>query len=394
VISVVDALAHLRGVDMPLISELTALPDLLGRVLAADVTANITQPPFAASAMDGYAVRLCDIYAAGAQLTVIGEAPAGQPFEGEVAAGQAVRLFTGSVIPSGADTVIIQENVTRQTDIITVDEPQSSARHIRYAGGDFHAGQCLAQKGTRLNGFHGTLFAAANVAAVPCYSPLRVALFANGDELAEPGDVITLGQVINSNHYGLSHIIEDAGAVPHYLGRAGDTVESVQTMFEKGRMANVIVPIGGASVGDYDVVKKAFIASGGEMIFSKIAVRPGKPTWFGKIGKRYVLGLPGNPASALVCAQLFLRALLRAEAPCIPAILTEDIGANGGRESYMRGQAALNETGQIWVLPESRQDSALLSPFTEGNCLIKRVVRDGARNAGDSVQLIPMRPFF
>lgn len=375
--------------------EAVSLTDCAGRILAENVSAKITQPPFAASAMDGYAVLFDDV-AVGATLSVIGEAPAGAPFDGCVGPGEAVRIFTGGVVPKGADHVVIQEDTTRDADTIVINEEQPAPRHIRSAGIDFRAGDILAEKGAMLNEIHGSFFAAANIDAVHVVRRPRIAVFSNGDELVEPGDALKPGQIVNSNHYALCALIERWGGEPIYLGCGRDSEAAITKMFEQARGADVIVPIGGASVGDYDFVKDACRTIGAEMVFEKVAVRPGKPTWFARWNGSRILGLPGNPASAIVTATLFAQPLIVAlgggdqriiegEAP-----LTSALGANGQRETYLRAVLSKTTSG-VSIAPAPDQDSSLLRPFAAANALIKRAPDAKAARAGDPVPYIRLR---
>ncbi len=394
-LSVDDALsAVLDGVDA-LDAEDAPLTALCGRILARDALAGATQPPFAASAMDGYAVRFADM-AVGARLSVIGEAPAGAPFAGAVGAGQAVRIFTGAVVPAGADHVLIQEDAAREGDAITVQAEQPAPRHIREAGLDFRQGDVLAPAGTRLHELHGAIFAAGNLAAVSVHRRPRVAFFANGDELVDPGSALRPGQVVNANPFALSEMVRTWGGAPDYLGRAPDDPDAVRRAFERARDADLILPIGGASVGDHDYVKSAFAAAGGEIVFDKVAMRPGKPTWFGRLGAARVVGLPGNPASAVVASALFAQPLLRRlagerwRAPFVEGRLAEPLPPNGRRESYLRAEAVASAAGYS-LDPADNQDSALLSPFARANALIRRAPDAPAAAAGDPADFVRLR---
>jgi len=396
-ISVEEAVAAILDGAAPREAETVSPGACAGRVAAADITARMTQPPFAASAMDGYAVRFEDAQQ-GATLNVIGEAPAGAPFDGAVAPGTCVRIFTGGVVPEGADHIVIQEDVSRENEVITVNDKQESPRHIRAAGIDFKEGDVLAQAGETLHEMHGSIFAAANIDVAPVVRRPVVALFSNGDELVEPGAKLKPGQIINSNHYALVGMVERWGGEARYLGRAADKENDIREFFQRGREANIIVPIGGASVGDYDFVKSAFAAEGGETKFEKVAVRPGKPTWYGRMGGARVIGLPGNPASALVTAALFVQPLVGRLAGQAAggaskfetAQLTAPLNANGKRESYLRGTASPSSNGYM-VSPAADQDSSLLSPFANANVLIRRAVNAPAAGEGDSVEIVWLR---
>ena len=390
-LSVEEAIAAVLEGAAPLGADPAGLSQLLGRILAEDVNARMTQPPFAASAMDGYAVRFEDA-AAGAELRVIGEAPAGAPFAGKLGKGEAVRIFTGGAVPDGVDHVVIQEDVARDGDRITVNDAQDAPRNIRPAGIDFKEGDVLATAGTRLHELHGAIFAASNIAEASVYRRPRVAVFSNGDELKEPGADLKPGQIVNSNHYALSAMIHAWGGEAVYLGCAPDDEASIRGFFRRGSDCDVIVPIGGASVGDYDFVKSAFAIEGGEIVFSKVAVRPGKPTWCGRLGSARVIGLPGNPASAIVTAALFLQPLVRRLAgetwavPFAKARVTEILAPNGGREAYLR---AVAKDGAVSTAPN--QDSSLLLPFAAANALIRRPANAPAVEAGGEVEFVWLR---
>lgn len=391
-LSVDEALDHILKDAVALETETVPLTACTGRIAASDITANITQPPFAASAMDGYAVRAGDI-AKGAVLNLIGEAPAGFPFQREVGPGETVRVYTGAAIPDGADHVVVQENVIREGETIRLAAGNFSSRHIRDAGIDFTQGDTLCTAGTELNEIHGSLLAAANIAAVPVVRCPVIALFSNGDELVDPGSQLARGQIVDANHYALSALIKRWGGEPNYLGRAGDTKTSVQELLEAAAGSDLIVPIGGASVGDFDVVKPALLEAGGDIVFEKVAVRPGKPTWFGKFGEARVIGLPGNPASAVVTSSLFVQALVRRLSGAsstkvfTPATLTQPLETNGAREHFMRAVRQPGQSG-LTVSPSDNQDSSLLSPLASANALIRRMPHVPAAKSGDIVQTL------
>ncbi len=390
-LSVEEAIAAVTESAGPLGAEEVGLSALAGRIAAQDVIARLTQPPFSASAMDGYAVRFAGMKA-GARLKVIGEAPAGAPFAGSVGVGEAVRIFTGAAVPQGADHVVIQEDVTRDGETIALNEAQERPRNIRAAGIDFREGDVLAKAGERLHEMHGAIFAAANIASVSVYRRPKVVVFSNGDELMEPGAILEPGQIINSNHYALSAMIGAWGGEAVYLGCASDNEEAIRGYFQRGADADVIIPVGGASVGDYDYVKSAFAKEGGEIRFEKVAVRPGKPTWCGALKGARVVGLPGNPASAIVTAALFAQPLVRKlagetwAAPFAKARLAAPIGANGGREAYLRAQVKDGEAA-----PAPNQDSSLLLPFAAANALIRRPAHAPALDVGAEIEFVRLR---
>ena len=385
-ISVSDALAIIYSRRPIFGTETLPLRDLAGRMSAKAITARLTQPPFDSSAMDGYAVKVADTARIGATLNVIGEAPAGAPFNGEINPGQAVRIFTGSQVPRGADHIIIQEHVTRRGEQITVDTPSKHARNIRKAGQDFAIGDTLIPAGARLDWRHVALIAAANIEEIKVIKTPRVAILSNGNELIEPGSNVSAGQIVNSNPFALAALIESWGGAATILPVAKDSVKSIAKRITQAREADIILPVGGASVGDHDHMKPAFADAGLDLKFSKIAVKPGKPTWFGELGEQRVLGLPGNPASALVCAHLFLKPLMGLETGDVAtAILSSDIPANGLRETYARGRV---DSGKITLFP--KQDSALISPFPKANALIKFPPNAGPWLEGDSLNYIAL----
>ena len=396
-ISVSEAISTILNGAAPIGEGMVSLNQCRGRIAADDIVARMTQPPFSASAMDGYAVRFEDMQV-GATLTVIGEAPAGAPYSGPVSKGEAVRIFTGGVVPNGADHVVIQEDVKRDGNVIKVHDVQKHPKNIRAAGIDFFKGDTLVKKGDKFHQMHGSILAAANIDLVPVHARPKVALFSNGDELVEPGAELKPGQIVNSNHYALVEMIRHWGGDPVYLGCAPDDEQAIRDMFAKGQATDLLIPIGGASVGDYDFVKTAFRGEGGETVFEKIAVRPGKPTWFGHIGNTRVIGLPGNPASALVTAALFVQPLVRMLAGTSEsgelffhkATAITQIDSNGARESYLRGKVNTSSEGfQVSLVPN--QDSSLLLPFASANALIRRTIKAPAVKVGDSVEFVWLR---
>lgn len=374
-----QALTALTADVAPLAPETVPLWQAGGRVVAEPVVARVTQPPAAVSAMDGYAVRHEDC-TGDAMLEVIGEAPAGRPFEGRVDQGQAVRVFTGSVVPNGADHVVIQEDVQREGERITLSAPQPAPRNIRAAGIDFSEGAILIPAGTVLGPAQLAIAAAANLAEVSAFPRPRIAVLANGDELRLPGTRLGPGEIISSTPFALAGMIEDWGGVFVDLGIAADDPADIRARIRKGLQADIIIALGGASVGDHDHMQAAFAAEGLQPVFSKVKLKPGKPTWAGRLGGATVLGLPGNPASALVCAQLFLKPLVwkvtgrvAADSLCWRrARITEALEPPGGRETFLRGRAVFDDEGRLTCVPVSNQDSSLLSPFLTADLLIHR----------------------
>ncbi len=389
-ISVDEALAHVFDLADAMPVETVPLAQAAGRVLFGVVAARRGQPPFAASAMDGYALRGTEAKA-GASFDVIGEAAAGARYAGTVTPGTAVRIFTGAPVPEGADRVVIQEDVTRDGDRITLGDRLDQAAHIRPAGADFAAGAELA--GPRLlRPSDLALLAAMNIAEVPVARRPVVALIATGDELVMPGEEPGPDQIVASNSFGLKALVEAAGACARVLPIARDDTASLTAILGLAEDADLIVTIGGASVGDHDLVSQAAEAMGLQRAFYKIAMRPGKPLMAGRLSGTPMLGLPGNPVSAMVCGHIFLRPLLRAmlglgrhPAPRRTAPLARDVAANGPREHYMR--ARLTEGG---IEPFERQDSALLTVLADADALLVRPARDGARSAGETVEYVPI----
>jgi molybdopterin molybdotransferase len=389
-ISVEEALRDLFALVTPLPAENVPLRDAAQRVLARDVTARRDQPPFAASAMDGYAIHATD-HRQGASLTVIGEAAAGHGWQGTLARGQALRIFTGAPVPAGAGFVIIQENVTRDGEKITITDAQDSSSNIRPLGGDFAQGTPLPAP-RRLSPNDIALLAAMNIAQVPVTRKPVVAIIATGDELVQPGDRPGPDQIIASNSYGLAALVTAAGATARLLPIARDSIASLEQTFALAQGADLIITIGGASVGDHDLVGQVAQSLGMQRSFYKIAMRPGKPLMAGRLGSAAMIGLPGNPVSAMVCGHVFVLPVLRKmlglgahPAATQTALLAHDIGANGPRAHYMRAHAT---TAGVTIF--DRQDSSLLSVLTQANCLALRPPHDAARKAGESVQILPL----
>ncbi|RFP89370.1 molybdopterin molybdenumtransferase MoeA [Rhodobacteraceae bacterium 63075] len=388
-ISVSEALDALFALAEPLGQEDVPLADCAGRVLAAPVSARLTQPPFDASSMDGYAIKSveADLHA---QFKLVGEAAAGHPFEGTLKAGQTVRIFTGAPVPEGADFVVIQEDVERRGSLVTIIAEQGKS-NIRPAGQDFAAGDALTAP-RRLTPHDIALAAAMNHASLPLARKPVVALIATGDELVAPGNRPAEGQIVASNTYGLKALIEEHGGEARLLPIARDTRESLETVFALAEGADLIVTVGGASVGDHDLVGEVAEGLGLERSFYKVAMRPGKPLMAGRMGDAVLLGLPGNPVSAMVCGHIFLLPMLRAlqglgkaAAPRLTARLAKPLGENGPREHYMRARVMGGE-----ITAEKRQDSALLSVLSRANALLIRPPHDPAREAGEDVAFVPV----
>ena len=396
-LSVDEARAHVLSLARPRPAERLDLAFAAGRVLAEPIKARRDQPPFAASAMDGYAVRSVDVSAAPAHLAVIGEAPAGRPFEGAIGQGQAVRIFTGGVVPTGADCVVIQENTERHGDSVTVTEPQHANGHIRSAGIDFRAGDTLLAAGTKMEGAALALAASAGAAHVETYRPPIVGVLATGDELVEPGQEPGPSQIISSTPYALVERIAAWGGQPIALGIARDTQASLLEAIDAPGL-DILVPIGGASVGEHDLVKSTLAQQGLKTLFEKVRMKPGKPTWFGTMGERLALGLPGNPASALVAAHLFLKPLLFALTGRAPGGAVHMFSARldgtarpaSGRTNFLRAQLHVDDGGTLWARPESDQDSSLMAAFARSKALIHRPAGAPPAANGDIIEVLPL----
>jgi molybdopterin molybdotransferase len=387
---VADALQAVLDGAAGLPDEHVALDDARGRVLSRDVAAQRTQPPDDMSAMDGYAVRAADATLS-AKLKVIGEVAAGRPFDRAVQAGEAVRIFTGGVIPTGADAIVIQEDTARDGAIVTINEAAGAGKHIRRAGIDFHKGDVLLKKSHRLLDRDLALAAAMNHPTLPVYRRPKVALLATGDELVMPGTTPGPGQIVYSNGYALRALARQEGADVIDLGIARDTLAetaaAIRGAIEAG--ADILVTTGGASVGDHDVVKQALESEGVEIAFWKIAMRPGKPMMHGRRGGLRVLGLPGNPVSSYVCAILFMAPLIRALTgrtdiawPLHDAVLGREVPANDLREDYLRASLQAREGSQPLATPVGHQDSSLLANLTRADALIVRPPHAPAAAAG------------
>jgi molybdopterin molybdotransferase len=388
VISVSEALDRLFALATPLAVEMVPLAQAAGRVLARPVVAERDQPPFAASAMDGYAVSEA---APGARLRVIGESAAGHGFAGPVGPGEAVRIFTGAPLPAGAHRVVIQEDVTREGAGIVIGAEPDPGPYIRPAGTDFAAGAEIPAP-RRLRPADIALLAAMNIATVPVTRQPRVALISTGDELVMPGEAPGRDQIITSNTFGLAALLRGLGALPRILPIARDNTASLKTVFGLVDDADLVLTVGGASVGDHDLVAPVLAELGMERAFHKVAMRPGKPLMSGRFGQATLIGLPGNPVSAMVCGHVFVAPVVRAllglgaaPAPRRHAALAVDLPANGPREHYMR--ARLDDRG---LTPFERQDSSLLSVLGEADALLIRPAGDPPRAAGETLAYLPL----
>ncbi len=394
---VADALAAILAGAEPLPEEMIALDAAHHRVLAQDVAARRTQPPQAMSAMDGYAVRAADAADTSARLNVIGEVAAGRPFGRTVGQGEAVRIFTGGVIPDGADAVIIQEDTAVDGDHITITEAAAPGRHIRAAGVDFREGDVLLRRGRRLTDRDLSLAAGMNHPELAVRRRPKVAVLGTGDELVMPGTTPGPGQIVYSNGYALRALARAEGAEVADLGLAADTVTATVEAIRRARdqQADILITMGGASVGDHDLVKRALEAEGTVMAFWRIAMRPGKPMMHGRLGAMRVIGLPGNPVSSYVCGYLFLvpliRALLGRDAihhRRERAVLGRDLAANDQREDYLRAWLEEPADGPPVAVPVTHQDSSLLGNLAAARALVIRPPFAPAATKGSPCELL------
>jgi molybdopterin molybdotransferase len=394
---VTEALSAVLAGAEPLPEETIALDAAHHRVLARDVAALRTQPPRAMSAMDGYAVRSADASEVAARLKVIGEVAAGRPFDKAVCAGEAVRIFTGGVIPEGADAVIIQEDTVVEGGGITITEAAIPGRHIRPAGVDFREGDVLLKGGIRLTDRDLALAAGMNYSELAVRRRPKVAVLATGDELVMPGSTPGPGQIVYSNGYALRALARAEGAETIDLGIAADTVEATTQGIRRARDsgADILITMGGASVGDHDLVKQSLEAEGVTMAFWRIAMRPGKPMMHGRLGAMRVIGLPGNPVSSYVCGFLFLVPLIRSLSGRSVthhtherALLGRDVAANDLREDYLRARLEVRSDGVLIATPVDHQDSSLLGNLAAARALVIRVPFAPAATAGSACDIL------
>lgn len=388
-----ESRALMLGAVKPLPVESVSLRDARGRILAVDIVANRDQPPFPASAMDGYAVRSSDLPG---KLKLAGESHAGAGFAQALNPGETVRILTGAPVPDGADRVVIQEDVTRDGAFVVFGAAEGGT-NIRPRGVDFKDGALLVRKGVRLDAVALSLAAAAGMAQLPVIRRPRVAMFGTGDELVQPGENPGPHQIFDSNSFGLSALFESWGAEVYRTRAEADDLNGIADA-ARAALANadILVVVGGASVGDRDLAKPALETLGLKKLVDKIAVRPGKPVWFGTTPQGLVLGLPGNPASALVCAHLFLRPILNVMNGATPgphlqrAKLRGPLGKNGPREHYLRAALEIDEHGQNWARPFEAQDSSLLSVFSNAECLIRLAANAPALEDGALIDVLPL----
>lgn len=392
-ISFDEAVASVAAAARPLGSETMPLGAAHGRVLAGEVRARISAPPADVSAMDGYAVCEADLAQLPATLTVVGESFAGQSFAGELGPGQCVRIFTGAPVPAGADRVVMQEDVEREGEQARFAGPLGSGRHIRRRGSDFAAGEILLRAGTRLGPRALVAAAAADVGALQVYRRPRVALLATGDELAEPGTAAERpGCIAESVSYGVAAQVAEAGAEFVGTTRMADALGAMRAAVPAALdRADLLVVTGGASVGERDFAKAMFAEQGLELLFAKVAIKPGKPVWLGRAGGKLVMGLPGNPTSALVTSRLLLVPLLHGLCGGDPRRalawrrlpLAEQLEGAGGRETFSR---AIEEDGLVRLF--AHQDSSAQKVLAEASLLVRRPFGDEALEVGALVDVL------
>jgi molybdopterin molybdotransferase len=386
-ISVEEASRRILAALAPLPGERIALENAAGRVLAADMHAAADQPPFPVSMMDGYAVRSADT----GPRRIIGSAPAGKPFPHALSAGEAVRLFTGSVVPEGADAVLAQEDAQRDGDTVRFTETPPPGKFVRPQGLDFRAGELLLSKGTRLAPRDLALLAAGDLALVDVARRPVIAFAATGDELSRPGEARKPGGIVASSVYGLSALITGWGGVTRDLGILPDRADAIAKLADE--KCDLLVTLGGASVGDHDLIQTALGSRGLALDFWKIAMRPGKPLIFGHLGETPFLGLPGNPVSTLVCATLFLRPAIAAmlgaatDMPLRRGRLAGALKANDQRQDYLRARREWRD-GDLWVRPLPVQDSSMLKAFSDADALIVRASHAPPLEEGAPVEVL------
>jgi len=394
-LAVAEALERILNAFTPLPAETVGIAEAFGRVLAEDVVARVTQPPHAVSAMDGYAVQAADVAKVPATLRVTGAVPAGGLFEGRIGAGEAVRIFTGAPLPEGADAIVIQEDTEAGDGTVLVKESCKAGTYVRAAGLDFAAGDRGPRAGRRLTVRDVGLIAAMDHPWVQVRRRPRVAILSTGDEVVMPGEPRGPSQIVSSNGIALAAFVRACGGEPLLLPIAADTEDSLAELAAGARGADLLLTTGGASVGEHDLVQKALGRQGMELDFWKIAMRPGKPLMFGSLGDTPVLGLPGNPVSAVVCSLLFARPALNAllgldtpAHPLEPMVLGRDLGANDRRQDYLRATVAANGDGRRTATPYGRQDSSMLALLASADGLIVRAPHAPAVPKGSPVEVL------
>ena len=395
-ISVEEALTRITGSFSALPAEIVGLGEALGRVLAEDLTARTTQPPLDVSAMDGYAVRAADVAKVPVRLKVVAHIPAGQVFDGTLQASQAARIFTGAPLPAGADSIVIQEDTEAEGDQVLIKAGVPKGRYVRPGGLDVRAGDLGLPAGHRMTARDVGLAAAMNLPWLKVHRRPRIAILATGDEVVLPGEPRGPSQIVSSNGFSLAAFVTACGGVPSQLGIAPDRRDALAGLAAGARGADLLVTTGGVSVGEHDLVRSALEASGLALDFWKIAMRPGKPLLFGRIGETPILGLPGNPVSTLVCATLFLRPAmavvegLTAAPRTDTAVLATGLPTNDKRQDYLRARLEFNADGQRVATPYDRQDSSMLANLAYADCLVLRAPLAPPARAGDTVSIIPL----
>jgi molybdopterin molybdotransferase len=392
---VVDALKRVLSGVQTLSTEDVPLSVAAGRVLAEDVKARVSHPPADVSSMDGYAVRAADVASVPASLSLIGESSAGDGFDGSVGAGQCARIFTGAPVPGGADAIVIQEDTDRDGDTVIMKERSKAGRYIRPAGLDFKKDQVLLETGTLLSARHVGLAAGMNVPTLKVQRKPKVALLGNGNELVEPGNSVGPHQIINSNTVAMMAFVAACGAEPIDLGIARDTVESLKEKMTAAQDTDLLVTMGGASVGDYDLVQQVLGDKGFDLDFYRIAMRPGKPLIFGHMNGLPVLGLPGNPVSVSVTALVFMKPALEKmlgiaqdSNPTETALLGSDLSENDRRQDYLRSKLSFDHNGERIATPFSKQDSSMMATLAHADCLIVRAPHATTLEKGSRVEII------
>ena len=383
----------------PLGIENVPVESALGRVLAAPLAAKVSHPAADVSAMDGYALRAEDAATAPVTLRLVGEAAAGHPWSGKLRAGEAIRIFTGAYMPAGGDAVVIQEDASSGVGEVTLNEPARPGRHVRVAGLDFREGTVALRPPHRLSVRDIGLAAAMNHATVPVYRRPRVGIISTGDEVVMPGSDVKPGQLVSANGPSLCAFVSARGGEPVHLGVAPDDAAALRALMDRAGEVDLLVTTGGVSVGDHDLVKRVLGDMGLDLAFHRIALRPGKPLLFGavKSGAKVtpIMGLPGNPVSAMICAILFLGPALAAlqglsgEAPLLtPARLGTALEANGTREHYLRSRLARGSDGIMTVFPFEMQDSAMIAALAAADALLVRPPFAPAAQAGELVNVV------
>jgi len=390
-LAVEHALERILKTTKIMATEEISLHDALGRITADDMRSNVTQPPFAASAMDGYAVRYADI---AKPLKLVGESQAGNSYDGVLEQGQTVRIFTGAPMVDGADTVVIQENISRDGHMITVHESKDKGGNIHAIGGDFRQGDILVGKNVKLAARHIGLLAAGNIATIKTYKKPRVALLSTGDELLEVGSQMSVDKIINSNIPLFKGLITEHGGIPIDLGTAKDTVEDLKAKIALVKDVDIFVSIGGVSVGDYDIIQDVLKDAGLKVAFWKVAMQPGKPIVYGDFNGISYFGMPGNPSSAYVCFANFMLPAMQKMQGCDPvgfklsyAKLSHDIKAGSARDNYMRARYVEDQQGIKHVDARAQQGSSKLKTLADANCLLLRENNAPAAKTDDLVKI-------